>query len=87
MKNMVKDYLLYGQAYAYKNREIEKMVLNEPYYKLKELNYIPAQNVSATVFHNGITHDYAEYTQTTIVGQHTGEFKKKHLNTMNYCEL
>lgn len=84
MKNMVKDYLLYGQAYAYKNREIEKMVLGEAFYKLKELNYIPAQNVSATVFHNGITHDYAEYTQTTIVGQHTGEFKKE---TFKHNEL
>ncbi|OOR68504.1 phage portal protein [Bacillus mycoides] len=77
MKNMVKDYLLYGQAYAYKNYEVKKMVLGEAMLELTELNHLPAQNVQSTVFHNGIKYTRAEYTQTTLVGQHVGENKKK----------
>lgn len=83
-KNLVKDYLLYGQAYAYKNYEIKKIVLGEALLELKELNYLPAQNIQPKVFHNGITHDYAEYTLTTITGQHVGESKKK---TFKHNEL
>ncbi|TXR78315.1 phage portal protein [Bacillus sp. BF9-10] len=83
-KNMVKDYLLYGQAYAYKNYEVKKMVLGETLIELKELYHLPAQNIQPTVFHNGITHDYAEYTLTTITGQHVGESKKK---TFKHNEL
>ncbi|PEB44193.1 phage portal protein [Bacillus thuringiensis] len=76
MKNLVKDYLLYGQAYAYKNYEVKKMVLGEALLELKELNHLPAQNIQPKVFHNGIKHNRAEYTLTTITGQHTGENKK-----------
>lgn len=84
MKNMVKDYLLYGQAFAYKNYEIKKMILGEAMTELKELNHLPAQNIQSTVFHNGIKYTHAEYTQTTLVGQHTGENKKK---TFKHDEL
>ncbi|HFU6601367.1 TPA: phage portal protein [Bacillus pacificus] len=83
-KNMVKDYLLYGQAYAYKNYEVKKMVLGEALLELKELNYLPAKNIQPKVFHNGTKHDYAEYTLTTITGQHVGESKKK---TFKHNEL
>ncbi|KXY76766.1 MULTISPECIES: phage portal protein [Bacillus cereus group] len=83
-KNLVKDYLLYGQAYAYKNYEVKKMVLGEALLELKELNYLPAENIQPKVFHDGTKHDYAEYTLTTITGQHVGENKKK---TFKHNEL
>ncbi len=56
-----------------KNYEVEKIILGEAKLKLKELNHLPAQNIQSTVFHNGIKYTRAEYTQTTLVGQHTGE--------------
>ncbi|WP_088291980.1 phage portal protein [Bacillus mycoides] len=84
MKNMVKDYLLHGQAYAYKNYEVKKMVLGEAMLELTELNHLSAQNIQSTVFHNGIKYTRAEYTQTTLVGQHIGENKKR---TFKHDEL
>lgn len=54
MKGLVKDYLLYGQAFLYKRYDV-KTVLGEPMKSLKELNYLSAKDVAiVNKYHDGI---------------------------------
>ncbi|EEL89657.1 TPA: phage portal protein [Bacillus nitratireducens] len=77
IKNMVKDYLLHGQAFANKGNEVET-VRGELKRTLKELNYLPAKNMQITkIYNNGIKHTDAEYQLTTFTGQHVGGNKHK----------
>lgn len=77
IKNIVKDYLLHGQAFTYKRYEV-KTVHGESLRKLKELNYLPANNMQITKLYNdGIKHTNAEYQLTTFTGQYVGGNKHK----------
>ncbi|CAM4019299.1 phage portal protein [Bacillus paranthracis] len=72
IKNMVKDYLLHGQAFAYKQNEHET-VRGELKRTLKELNYLPAKNMEITKRYNdGIKHTDVEYQLTAFTGQYVG---------------
>ncbi|EOO35068.1 phage portal protein [Bacillus mycoides] len=77
MKGLVKDYLLYGQAFLYKRYDV-KTVLGEPMKSLKELNYLSAKDVAiVNKYHDGIKYTNAEYQLTTFTGQHVGANERK----------
>lgn len=72
IKNMVKDYLLHGQAFVYKRNEVET-VRGELKRTLKELNYLPAKNMEITKRYNdGIKHTDVEYQLTAFTSQYVG---------------
>lgn len=73
LKAMVTDYLLDGQAFAYKRYdEKPSRVAGETIRTLKELNYLKAEHMLLLEkYHDGIKHTGAKYQLTTFDGAQT----------------